>query len=110
MKQGRRMTMRAKLFDVKKTAAGIIAMMVLLIVLLSAFCLGLEAGHDCCGEDCPICDFMRQCENTLRGFSEGIAQPAVVILPVLIALLTAAFFVSFISSETLVSRKIRLNN
>ena len=46
------MTMRAKLFDVKKTAAGIIAMTVLLIVLLSAFCLGLEAGHDCCGEDC----------------------------------------------------------
>ena len=86
------------------------AIVVLVTVMFSIAFIATESGHDCCGEDCPICDFMRQCENTLRGFSEGIAQPAVVMLPVLIALLAAEFFVSFLSSETLVSRKIRLNN
>lgn len=94
----------------KRFTGSIIAVMVLLIVLLSAFCLGHEAGHDCSGEDCPICDIMRQCENALRGLSEGIAAPAVVMLPAVLALFVAVLFVSFISSETLVSRKIRLNN
>ena len=94
----------------KRFTGSIIAVMVLLIVLLSAFCLGHDAGHDCSGEDCPICDFMRQCENTLRGFGEGIAQPAVVLLPFIPVLFVAGLFASFVSSETLVSRKIRLNN
>jgi hypothetical protein len=102
--------MRLKSSVTKKITAAIIAMMVVFIVFLSAFCLGLDAGHDCSGEDCPICDFMRQCENTLRGFGEGIAQPAVVLLPFIPVLFVAGLFASFASSETLVSRKIRLNN
>ena len=102
--------MRLKSSVTKKITAAIIAMMVVFIVFLSAFCLGHEAGHDCSGEDCPICDIMRQCENALRGLSEGIADPAVVMLPAVLALFVAVLFVSFISSETLVSRKIRLNN
>ena len=94
----------------KRAGALLLCIGLILVLSVSIIFIAHETDHDCCGEDCPICDFMRQCENTLRGFSEGIAQPAVVMLPVLIALLAAEFFVSFLSSETLVSRKIRLNN
>lgn len=94
----------------KRITAGIMGLMMLVIVLFSAFYIAAEVDHDCCGEDCPICACIQLCENTLCGFGDGtVAQPAAVV-PVILILIATVFFVTEVSQETLVSRKVRLNN
>ncbi len=93
-----------------RIAAGIMGMMLLVIVLFSTFFIAAEADHDCTGEDCPICACMHQCENALRGIGDGTAAQPSAVIPVLFLLFSAALFVAELPQETLVSRKVRLNN
>ncbi len=96
--------------NVKRIAAGIMGLMMLIIVLFSAFFIAAEAYHDCTGEDCPICACIGQCENMLRGIGDGTATQLSAFVSVLFILFFAALFVVEFSQETLISRKVRLNN
>ena len=93
-----------------KIAAVIISLMMLAIVLFSAFYIAVETDHDCCGEDCLICACIQLCENTLRVFSSAEAIHLSVIIPVLFVLLITAILSAAIPQETPVSSKVRLNN
>ena len=78
-------------------------------ILLSAFYISLEAAHDCTGEDCPICEFIQQCENVIRqAYNGGFLQAVFVSAIFLYAIdnLERSVF----SHVTLVTQKIRLNN
>lgn len=94
----------------KRIAAGIMGIMMLVIVLFSAFYIAAEANHDCTGEDCPICACIQQCENTLRGVGDGTATELSAVIPVFVILFFAAYFVAELPQETLITRKVRLNN
>ena len=94
----------------KRIVTCIIASLMFFCVLISAFFIAAEACHDCSGEDCPICEFVQQCENTLHQTGDGTAPIIALIMPVICMLLTAILFVPGISRETLVSRKVRLDN
>ncbi len=96
--------------NVKRIAAGIMGLMMLIIVLFSAFFIAAEADHDCTGEDCPVCACIQQCENTLRGIGDGTAAQLSAVVPVFFLLFFAALFVAEFSQETLITRKVRLNN
>ena len=95
----------------KKIAAGIIATMMLLYIVLSAFFISLEANHQCCDEEnCPICVCMQICQNTLHQISDFTAVAVFAFVPV-IFLLGVSFVVSLnLIKETPVTNKIRLNN
>ncbi len=93
-----------------RIAAGIMGLMMLILVLFSAFYIAAEADHDCCGEDCQICACIHQCENTLRGIGDGTSARFAAIAPVILVLLAAVFVIAAVSQDTLVSRKVRLNN
>ena len=93
-----------------RIAAGIMSIMLLVIVLFSSFYIAAEADHDCTGEDCPICACIQQCDNTLRRIGNGSAAQSSAVVPVLFILFVSALFVAEFSQETLVSRKVRLNN
>ncbi len=99
-----------KVSGIVKTTAGVMALMMLVIVLFSAFYIAAETDHDCTGEDCTVCACIRQCENTLRGIGDGISVSSSAIIPFLFVLLAAALFVTTVPSDTLISRKVRLNN
>ncbi len=94
----------------RRIAAGIMAFLMLFIMLFSSFFIAIEADHDCTGEDCPICACIAQCENTLHQIGDGITVQIAVIIPVLFMLILAFLFTVDVSQETLVSRKVRLNN
>ncbi len=94
----------------RKIAAGILGMLMLFVMLFSAFYIVAEADHDCAGNDCPICVCIQQCENTLHQLSNGTALQAAVIIPVLFLLVSAVFSAYAFLQETPVSRKVRLNN
>ncbi len=95
---------------VRRTAAGVMGIMMLVIVLLSALCIAAEADHDCTGEDCLICACIGQCENILRGIGDGTAAQLSAVIPVLLILFFAALLVAEFSQETLIAKKVRLNN
>ncbi len=93
-----------------RIAAGIMGLVLLTVVLFSAFYIAAEADHDCSGEDCLICACIRQCENTLRGVGSGSAALISFIVPVILILLAAASVIAAAPQDTLVSIKVRLNN
>ena len=95
---------------VLRITAGIMGSMMLVIVLFSSFYIAAEADHDCIGEDCLICACIQQCEDTLRGMANGTSSRPAFVAPVMLLFLAAAFVISSVSSNTLVSQKVRLDN
>ena len=93
-----------------RCAAGILGIGMLVIVLLSAIFITVEADHDCTGEECPICVSIRQCESTLRQIGNSAAAGIMVSVPVLIVFFAVTLFAGILRQETPVSRKVRLNN
>ncbi|ETP73650.1 hypothetical protein UYO_0287 [Lachnospiraceae bacterium JC7] len=99
-----------KMTGSKRIAAGIMGLMMLFVVLFSASFVALESVHDCTGEECPICACINQCENTLRQVGGGMDLQPDPVLPVFLTLIAVFPVVDSLTAETLVSRKIRLNN
>ncbi|MCR5473984.1 MAG: hypothetical protein K6F28_02150 [Lachnospiraceae bacterium] len=84
--------------------------MMLVIVLFFTFYIASEADHDCCGKNCPICAIMQQCDNTLHGIGDGITGSGGAAAVILFTVIAPAFVVTAASSDTLISRKVRLND
>ena len=93
-----------------RTAAGIVTILLLVAMLFSVLFLAVEAGHDCEEEHCPICECIRQCESSRRQFGTGAAVMLRECLPPLLffAILTEVFF--RLTSNTLITAKVRLND
>ena len=94
----------------KRLLAGMLGMVFLVAVLLSTFYLVAEAGHDCTGEDCPICACMQQCENTLHTMAYGGVLAVVAVLPMFLLFFRVLSEASKMVQETPVTRKVRMNN
>ncbi|MCR4904280.1 MAG: hypothetical protein K6A23_15585 [Butyrivibrio sp.] len=94
----------------RKFAAAVMAVFMLVVVLFSAFFVAIEMGHDCSGEDCPICHCIQQCENTLHHIAGGMVLQAEVILPVIFFILTVSFLTDELYQQTLISQKVRMND
>lgn len=89
----------------------IIALAAMLVVLLFSSCYIIkEADHDCSGSACPICAMIQQCEDTLRQIGIGTIT-MIAVAAVVGILFTECSFAAFeTSKETLITRKVRLNN
>ncbi len=94
----------------KRNACGIMALMMLLVLLCSVSAIAFEADHDCCGDDCPICECIEQCENVLRQVGSGAVTAIISIIPFALTGTIVIFCLNFFRNETPVSMKIRLNN
>jgi hypothetical protein len=93
----------------RKIASGVMGMLMLFIVLFSAFYIAAEAGHDCRGEDCPVCACILQCEKTLHQTGEGAAPGTAVFILAAFLFFSILLVTADFPKETPVSRKIRLN-
>ncbi len=97
-------------FKKKRTAAGIIAFMMLFAVLLSALFIAVESGHDCDEHDCPICSCIQMCERTLSQTGAGAVLETAAVLPFFIFVVFVSLPGDSVVPDTPVSNKIRLNN
>ena len=92
------------------TALLLCAGMVLALFLSSAF-IAYEAGHDCVGEACTICECVARTEALLHFFTLlGAMPPAFALLPAVIAAKRRENNVRGLTAPTLISWKIRLND
>ena len=106
------MNLRSKRSDRRQKAVPCLTMVILIFfsVVFSAFYIASETGHDCTGEDCPICACILQCENILHQTGYGTASRGAVIIPVVFAIASTFLFTYVFFRETLVSKKVRLND
>ncbi len=89
---------------------GIMAIMVLFVVLFSAFFIVSHADHDCSGEDCPVCACIQQCENILHGADGNLVFANAGFLPVVLVIGSILISYCVVISGTPVSAKVRMNN
>ncbi|MBR2834857.1 MAG: hypothetical protein IKE43_03970 [Coriobacteriales bacterium] len=88
----------------------IMGLMLVALVLFSSFYLVAEANHDCSGEDCPICECIQQCIQTLQQIGEGAVSLTAAVIPAFACLILVFLPVTLLPQNTLVSNKVRLNN
>ncbi len=96
--------------ELKRILAGIATISFLVVVMLSSFFVIEHAGHKCNDEDCPICSFLHQCENTLHGLDSETATGCVFVSLVLVLSVALSKQGVLILWDTPVSRKVRLND
>jgi hypothetical protein len=95
--------------QMKRIYAGLLAIMMLAVLMLSSMFIAIEANHHCEDDDCPICESIHQCLNILHGLGNKGAVSSVII-PVLAVLSISFLPVCDVRFATLVSRKVRLND
>ena len=95
---------------IMRGVAGVLAVVLLAVVLFSSYYIAREAGHHCEGEECPICENIRQCEAVLQQLGLGIILVASLVMPTVWSLITRSLRAYMFAAETLVSRKVRLND
>ena len=89
---------------------GTMALMVLVVMLFSAYFVVTHADHDCCGEDCPVCACLQQCEKLIHGTDGSIHLSVAGVLPVILLMGSALISYCVFFSDTPVSTKVRMNN
>lgn len=94
----------------QRNVAILLGIVILLALLLSAFCIVAEIDHDCTGENCPICACIQQCENNIRQMGDGTVAMIAAVLLIAFFLLPSLLIVTNLSQATLVTQKVRLNN
>ncbi len=84
--------------------------MLVFSLLFSTIYIAVESGHDCSGEDCPICFSLVQCEEISRLYKYA----AIMIIPLIYLCVSSNEHMNkpeiMFSAITPVSLKIQLNN
>ncbi|MBO7563530.1 MAG: hypothetical protein J6T40_01605 [Clostridiales bacterium] len=96
--------------NAKRITAGILGFLVLLILIFSSFYIAVESDHVCCGEHCPVCITLHQCESILKIFHTATEKVDSDVVPLLLLSMVITFVSHFSFSETPVSQKVRMNN
>lgn len=93
----------------KRKAALCLALVFILMILLSSAVTAVEAGHDCAGADCPICNIVTAIHSLVRSAAAVCAVFAVLFVmlqsPVCASRITASFI-----SDTPIAEKVKLLN
>ncbi len=98
------------LLKVYRALGCIMSIIMLVLMLLSLFFIAAEAGHDCHGEDCHICEVIEQCRKTVRRVGETTVRFFAVTLPLMILAYVLPAFERRYFGKSLVSQKVRMND
>lgn len=56
----------------RKTSHILSLVTVVAVLLFSSIYVAMEADHDCCGEDCPVCAVIMLCEVAVRSIGSAV--------------------------------------
>lgn len=94
----------------RKLLALMTAVAIFFVMLSAVFYIVVEVDHDCKGHDCPICEQISICENTLKNLC--VTARIVLVYPVLIYVLSSILgdWGKSILRHTLITLKVKLSN
>ena len=90
--------------------ATILLVALLFVMFFSSWHIIQEADHDCCGESCEICADIAHCKTNLKQFVIEHTTALVIVVALCLFLQIISLINSFVSFETLITNKVRLNN
>lgn len=90
--------------------SGIVCTMLVTVMLVSLFYIVKEEGHQCMGEDCPVCACIHQAEQTLRNLGTGLAVAVCVPLTVTGGIPLVSGYRCIVRCSSLVAQKVRMND
>ena len=93
-----------------RIVAVLLAVMVLVVMLYSALFITAEAGHDCVGENCPICYQINVCRNILKNLSLAVCAAAFATAFTYTLCRSISACAEVAPSYTLVSLKVKLTD
>ena len=104
-------TIASRKTDIRKIAASLTVLVLLFVLLFSISYVTLESDHDCCGEECHVCECLEACGNALRLVRTGTGSiaHAAIATHAIFFVITIVFASAVFGKETPVSDKIRLN-
>ncbi len=91
------------------SGAKLLIALILFLFMLSSCYSVMEADHDCSGFACPVCAMMRRCEDHLRSLGTALIGTILVVAAYSLRLIQLAVH-PYLCKETLISKKIRMNN
>lgn len=73
---------RSECFSKKQQGrkASALVLVLLFSILFTAFFAAVEAGHDCIGDDCPICASLMECGEIIQRMKNSLPLVAVCVL------------------------------
>lgn len=83
---------------------------ILMSTMFSSCYIAEEINHDCSGASCPICMMIRQCEDNLRQIGGSQLAVAAIAAGICFFCQMNSSIRTDVSFETLVTRKVRLND
>lgn len=97
--------------NAKRAAALITCIGMILVLFTSSAYIAREAGHNCVGERCEVCERIEEVKAMLHGFALAVAVALLVFAALsLHRALHAMDGLNLYTPCTLVSWKVRLNN
>ena len=96
--------------EAAKNTAVILSILMLSVMLLSAFYVTSEANHECSGENCPICAHIDQCESMLRSVGEGAAVLGLLAFLAVISSDASPVSCGVAALSTSITSKVRMND
>jgi len=94
----------------RRVTASLASLFLVAFVLLSCAFIAMEAGHDCEGEDCPVCACIVQCENVLRQMGGAFIAACFAVFLISQILLEVCPAADFFRRDSLVNLRVRLND
>ncbi|MCR4642166.1 MAG: hypothetical protein K5697_09080 [Lachnospiraceae bacterium] len=93
-----------------KIVSSAVCITALLAVFSALLFLLAESGHVCDDDDCPVCACMQMCEEQLHRLAGSLPEASLCFVMFFCALIFVALFQLFLTRDTPVLRKVRLNN
>ncbi|MBP5607482.1 MAG: hypothetical protein J6X66_04335 [Lachnospiraceae bacterium] len=93
-----------------KHIAAVLALMALIGMLFSVFLASVDTHHHCQGDDCPICECIHQCIESVRHLVGGdLPQTVYVFVLQAVVLMTSVCLIDA-HRDTPIGLKVRLND
>ncbi|MCR4961700.1 MAG: hypothetical protein K6A74_09615 [Lachnospiraceae bacterium] len=94
----------------RRILAVILGIFIMFALFGSSFFIATEVHHHCCEEDCPVCDSIKQCQNTLKTLADGTLACIVFVAVFYSAVSTITVYTADFAHKTPVSFKVRMND
>ena len=92
-----------------KTLAAFTGAALLFVVMFSGLYIMLEADHDCCGEDCHICETLETCQAAIHQIGSVPVTGGTAVVSAFVLLAVCLWDTRKAGRETPVSDKVQLN-
>ena len=94
----------------RKTDSIILAIAFMCVSLFSVIYISHAINHNCSGEDCPICETVAICEQTLRTIGSSLISAIIEVLALPKVATVLETSLCCMAVVSLISQKVRMNN